>query len=358
MASDIGELFDELDMEFWFDTEGHSHKMSHGSSGMQINAKSCPFCGNSNWKVYLNAESGAGNCFVCDERFSKSKFIKASIDGSWKETIEHTKVILRDQGWKPKRTITVATTEDKVKLPTSFALPTVENQNLVYLENRGVTKELAKYFKLRFCMSGWWNFTKDDGERGGQFFEDRILIPVYDLDGDLKTFQGRDVTGGAERKYLFPSGLPGTGKYLYNGMNAMRSKRVVVNEGAFDVIGTKIALDRDPELRDVTPVGTFGKHLSYGSVDGDDQLGRFIELKNNGLIEATIMWDGEKSALNAALKSASKLYGIGIKVKVALLPLGKDPNEVTGEVLRECFYKAKPYSKMMATKLLLRNPYK
>jgi DNA primase len=95
----------------------------------------------------------------------------------------------------------------------------------------------------------------------------RVLIPIYDLDGKLVSFQGRDITGTAEKKYLFPPGYArATGEHLYNGHNVIgRPSDVVVGEGAFDVIAIKVAFDADPTLRDVVPVGTFGKHLSHGA---------------------------------------------------------------------------------------------
>lgn len=355
--SDFGELFDALDMEFWCDREGVEHKLSRGTSGMQLNIKRCPVCHDARWRVYLNAELGRGNCFVCNETFRKGKFIQAYLDLNWGEVKRNVKEALAEQGWRPKRTVSNAVELGEVKLPVSFALPTPEGQNLVYLERRGITGEMARYFHLRYCDMGWWRYTKDDGTPSGQNFGERVIIPVFDLDGKLVTFQGRDVTEKAEMRYLFPKMLPGTGRYLYNGQNAVRAKRVVLGEGAFDVFATKMALDEDPSLRDVVAIGSFGKHLSYGQIDGNDQLGRFLELKKDGLLEVTIMWDGTPDALLAALDAADLLHRTGLIVRIALLPKDTDPNEVAAHIVREAFYKARPYSKRLSVELRLRNPY-
>jgi len=351
------EIREQLDMETWFNHEGLSYKLTRGSSGQQINAKECPHCGDRRWRVYLNADTGLGNCFVCNTHYNALTFAKEATGLGWRELKTHLVEVLKDQGWKPKR-VAAAVDDTPVRLPLSFALPTPEGQNLIYLEERGVTAELSAYFHLRFCEDAWWNFKKDDGSSSGQNFGNRILIPVYDLDGTLRTFQGRDVSGTSDRKYLFPATLPGTGKFLYNGQNAVRAKRIVVGEGAFDVIALKAALDEEVELRDVVPVGTFGKHLSFGSVDGDDQLGRFLQLKADGLEQATIMWDGEKAALNSALSAAELLHRNGIQVRLALLPEEKDPNEVPAQVVREAFWKAQLYSSRLAIQWRLRSPYK
>ncbi|MFZ0208193.1 MAG: hypothetical protein WAL59_19160 [Roseiarcus sp.] len=194
---------------------------------------------------------------------------------------------------------------EKATLPNSFELPTAAGENLLYLEQRGISGELAKHFHLRMCEQGWWNFTKQDGSKGGQRFDMRVIIPVYDLDGSFVTFQGRDITGASDRKYLFPSGLPSAGKYLFNAQNAVKQKRLVICEGVFDVFGAKLALDEEVALRGVVCCASFGMHLSFGSIDGNDQLGRLLRLKGYGLEEVTIYFDAERNALLSALNAVN-----------------------------------------------------
>ncbi|MBP2498425.1 DNA primase [Methylobacterium sp. PvP062] len=364
--SDFQELSEELDLEQWFDREGLAYKgPTRGSSGMQINVKDCPqdHCRDGRYRVYLNAESGIGNCFVCETRFNKLSFVNAFLHGDkdakkWGETLKHVKAACVEQGWRPKRTITAAVeVPDEIKLPDSFALPTADGQNLKYLESRGIGVELAAYFRLRYCDSGWWNWTKDDGSRGGQKWEQRLLIPVYDLDGKLVTFQGRDIIGDQDAKYLFPPALPGTGRFLYNGHNAVRARRIAMGEGAFDVFSLKAAIDGESELRDIVPVGSFGKHLSTGDLEGRDQLGQLLVLKGYGLQEVIICWDGTPDALAAAVKAAESIRKIGLKARIALLPLDQDPNEAKPEVVRKALWQAQEYSPRLAVEWRLRNPY-
>ena len=357
--NDFREIRELFDMEYWLERDGVEFRKSRGSSGMQLNIKECPCCGDRRWRVYLNADTGAGNCFVCNETFSKAKFVEHQTGLAWQEVRQLMREVALEQGWRPKHKTGVAVEIEtpEVKLPASYELPTRDGQTLTYLDHRGVTPENCGYFHLRYCDTGWWNYTDENGERRGQAFDDRVIIPVFDLDGTLTTFQGRDITGKAERKYLFPKGLPGTGRYLYNGQNANRAKRLVMGEGAFDVFAIKNALDEEMELRDVVPVGSFGKHLSYGSLDGNDQLGRFIQLKQQGLEQVTIMWDGEWRAIVSALDAATLLSRIGIQARIALLPSEKDPNEVLPEEVRAAFYKAETFTPLLSAKWRLRNPY-
>ncbi|RWB95513.1 MAG: DNA primase [Mesorhizobium sp.] len=364
----ISELADELDLEFFFERESLAYKMGRGASGMQINAKHCPNCDDSRYRVYLNADTGFGNCFVCNETFNKAKFIHRHFDHAdteWGRTAEVLKEVLRDQGWRPKRTVGAAVEmPSTVKLPYSHELPLDTGENLTYLEQRGVTPELTRYFHLRWCEFGWWDYKKEDGTPARQHFDNRIIIPVFDLDGTMVTYQGRDLLGPPEdetafyRKYLFPIGLPGTGRFLLNGQNVHLTEEVAMGEGAFDIIAMKAAFDGESALRNVVPVGSFGKHLSYGSPDGNDQLGRFIKLKAMGVKRVTIMWDGEEKALKAALDAAKLLNGIGLVARIALLPADKDPNEVLPEVVRKAYWEAVTWTPVLDIKWRLKNPYR
>ena len=292
------------------------------------------------------------------EPYNKLTFIKAAIETeSWSEVARHCQEVLEEQGYRPKRRLEIAVETPEAKLPRSFPLPTPAGENLSYLEERGISSDLARYFHLRYSEGGVWNYVDDEGGKRYQDFGKRLIIPVHDLDGELATFQGRDVTGEKEPRYLFPKGLPGTGRFLLNGQNVKGVARLCMGEGAFDVMATKAAFDQHPELRDVGVVGSFGKNLSYGSMDGNDQLGRFIQLKTGGLREVTIMWDGGAKELMAALDAAKILNGIGLSVRIALLPDGCDPNEISPEAVCDSFRKAKNYSRQVDMQWRLRNPY-
>lgn len=67
---------DDIDTEQLVAFEGYEYRVSNGNSGVQLNIKDCPNCHRSDYKVYLNAETGLGNCFVCNTGFNKYKFVK------------------------------------------------------------------------------------------------------------------------------------------------------------------------------------------------------------------------------------------------------------------------------------------
>jgi DNA primase len=349
---ELKELIELVDLQSYLEREGITYRPTIGSRGPQFNVRECPVCGSRDWKVYLNQETGLGNCFAGSHvdvarmadfppNFNKFGFIRATmgVETHPAAVIERIKALARDAGWKRKRTVAVATKVDKGSptLPPSLSLP-IHGKNLAYLENRGIDLATANYFGLSYCHEGGFVYYLSDGLRRVQSYSRRVLIPIYDLDGKLVSFQGRDILGTQDPKYLFPPGYSSTGEFLYNGHNVIGTKRVVVGEGAFDVMAIKLALDRDPDLRDVVAVGTFGKHLSYGTPTS--QVAKFEALKARGIEEVTIMWDGEVTATDDAIEAGKRLAGIGLRVRIALLPPEKDPNEVPPNVVREAFYKA------------------
>lgn len=350
---ELQEVIDAIDIESWLDAEGIRYRNTRGARGPQLNVKECPVCGDTDYKVYLSAETGLGNCFhgSCETKFNKWKFISNYLGTPARDVIEHMKAFAREQGWRPPRRRAVAVSNrGPLTLPESIPLP-YNGRNLKYLDNRGIAGPIAEYFELRYSSRGAFDYISDEGRPMSQDYSGRIIIPIYDLDGDLVSFQGRDITGSADKKYLFPPGFASTGTHLYNGYNAIGVEHVVLGEGVFDVAAIKVAFDADVSLRDIVPVGSFGKHLSHG--DENSQLAKLVALKEKGLRIATFMWDGEKRAIHDAVKAAQLVASIGLVARVALLPKGKDPNECPAQAVHDAFFKAVTINSASATKLLL-----
>lgn len=330
----LKELLDELDMESWLDHEGVAYKRNRGTRGMQANIRECPACGNSKWKVYFGLETGLGNCFVCDVKFTKWKFIAAHLGANNADVAAYIETYMRTQGWKPKVASTAPVLVSTLRMPESLPLP-INGRNLKYLENRNVTGELARYFHLRYCHTGRFDYTNPEGRPAFQDYSRRIVIPIFDADGALASFQGRDITGESDRRYLFPPGFAATGSILYNAQNAAEAQTLVVGEGVFDCIAIKAALDADHELRDHCAVASFGKKL------GIEQMDKLRLMQEKGKLKVVIfMWDAEQEALDAAVDAAISCKARGLITKIAVLPPGRDPNEVAPSVVLEAIAKA------------------
>ena len=325
-----------MDMEQLVAFEGYEYKLTSGTSGLQINVKTCPNCHRDDWKVYFNAESGLGNCFGCETGYSKYKFVKISRGfTNAGDVFRYVNGLGDSVTYRPKVRSTYSKINKDWKFPANIAIKSVTDIPS-YLTDRGIDLKIIERFDLRVCNAGFYTYENYTGKNASVDFSNRVIIPIRDIDGELVTFQGRDVTGTGEKKYLFPNLLPASGAYIYNADYALKNnfKRIVINEGVFDVFATTQALESDVTFGEYCAVGTFGKHLGidrYG-VAVTDQLKDLFRLRENGLDEVVILWDGERKARIAAMEAALKLSAYGFNnVKVGFLPEGCDPAETTKE---------------------------
>lgn len=358
--NDLKVILENLNPEELMMDHGVEFRLTTGSSGLQLNIKECPRCHGDSWKVFLNAETGLGNCFhgacVGEPGFNLYTFTKHFLNLPDRETVQWFK----DHAGVGKFVRrTAAITHRKVATSLDFDLPASmpidASFRLKYLEDRGFPPSLCEYFGWRYCEEGYFPYKSETGENREQNYSGRVIIPVYGMDGKLVTFQGRDVTNSGYKKYLFPPGLPGTGRYLYWAHKAVGRQIVIMNEGVFDVAATHQAFK---ERDDVAVVGSFGKALS-GRISGpagfEDQLTQLMELKRKGMEKLCIMWDGESSAIKAACKVALELISAGIDTYVAVLPKGKDPNEVSAVEIRAAYAKAVRATRGSMSKLILQS---
>lgn len=340
----IDELLEEFDLEVWLDDQGVDYNVKHGRSGEQLNLKECPRCGGKDWKVFINRDTGVGNCFhgacVDDPWFNKVTFVAAHMGLENGPAVKTIRQFNDSMGWRPKvekKQVKEVDITD-LKLPESHELPTESGKNLKYLTDRGVTKEQTKKHGLRYSSNGYHEFVLN-GEKKRQYFSGRVLIPVMDMEGNLVTFQGRDVTGESDRKYLMASGLPATGRYLYNAHNAVGAETAVLCEGVFSVYAMERVLEQNGI--DGVALGTFGKTLS-NSLDTDSQLSQLLDLKRNGLKTVYFMWDGEEKTIASAKKEAYALQKVsGLKCMVCELKDGHDPDSAKPSEVLAAFNQAK-----------------
>jgi DNA primase len=353
--------FDDLDIEQLVAFEGYEYKLSSGTSGLQLNVKTCPNCHNDNWKVYFNADSGLGNCFVCETGLNKFKFIKFARGFSANgDVYKYVKSYGDTLTYRPRTSTPTFTRVNKDwKLPLNMCIEKEEDLN-PYLKDRGIDLKIAKRFDLRNCDNGFYTYENHHGKTAAVDFSARTIIPIRDIDGNLVTFQGRDITGSAAKKYLFPNMLPATGAFIYNANYALENnfKRVVLNEGVFDVYATTQALESDVTFNEYCAIGSFGKHLGIDRYNtaSTDQLKDLYRLRENGLEEIVMLWDGEPKAVIAAMQTALKLENYGFtNVKVGILPAGCDPAETTKEEVLKAIREAKKVTQLSLVRYRMTN---
>lgn len=202
-----------------------------------------------------------------------------------------------------------------------------------YLSGRGLTEEGVRTFSLGYALKEWHhlsNYLKNKGfpnpitlqtgivSSGSKgvydTFRDRIIFPIFDLQGDIVAFGGR-VMDDSEPKYL---NSPDTllfkkGETLY-GLNlakeGIRKKDyAIIVEGYFDVI----ACHQYGFNNAVAPLGTA---LTSGHLH---RLKRFTK-------NVLLIFDGDDAGKSAARRSVPILFEHGFASRILLLPDGYDPD--------------------------------
>lgn len=207
---------------------------------------------------------------------------------------------------------------------------------LAYLQQRGLTAQTIKDFKLGYAPAGWNGLTAElarrgfDGELGMKagllagkgdkkyydLFRERIIFPIMDNQGETLGFGGRLLKEGEPRYLNTPETLLfHKGSLLYGLPQALpairRKKEALLVEGYMDVL----LLHQHGFAHCVAPLGTA-------------LTGRHVALLRGRLEKIILAFDGDAGGEDAALRSLDILEKEGTRVAVALLPAGKDPADI------------------------------
>jgi 5S rRNA maturation endonuclease (ribonuclease M5) len=114
------------------------------------------------------------------------------------------------------------------------AVPALESpEALSYCYKRHMTDDFINEFKLmqtKFCrIKG----KREGDERPGTPFINRLLVPIEE-NGSIVSIEGRDLTGTAEKKCIYPRGC--TVDTLFNIDKLDRKKPLIVVEGIMDLV--------------------------------------------------------------------------------------------------------------------------
>lgn len=199
----------------------------------------------------------------------------------------------------------------------SITLPgsKITEPHIKYLEGRGFDPEELEFYH---GILG----TTDVGTWQGIDFRYRVIIPVFDVDGNLCTFQGRDYTGRQELRYkCCPVDMAVTHhKHLLYGAELARKRdRIVVVEGVFD-----------QWRMGPGSVATFGTSLTR------EQVNLLTNWK-----EVILLFDPEPEAQAHAHEYANDIASCGISVEVCAAEFGldkdgnpRDPGDLTPDEAR------------------------
>jgi DNA primase len=301
----------------------------------------CPFHGGTNRNFTVIPKKGRYYCFVCHESGDVfSWFMKRlglGYPDAVREAAKRVGVNIPDRpdraGPDPNEALYTAVaaahdwfTRQLLELPDARIARE-------YLERRDVPLDTAALLGLGFAPHGkafldamqklgiehsvlleaGLAAQRDDGQVSARF-RGRLLFPIHDLRGRVVGFGGRLLTAG-EPKYLNSPETPifHKGKQLYNLHQAKgpirKEESVILVEGYFDVLRLMLAGVEHV----VAPLGT------ALTADQAALLKRYAS-------SATLLYDSDQAGLKATFRAGDELLRHQVRVRVATLPPGEDPD--------------------------------
>jgi DNA primase len=301
----------------------------------------CPFHGGTHRNFAVIPKKGMFYCFVCHEAGDVFTFFMKKLGMDYPTAVRE--VARRAGITVPER---VGPTGPDPREPLYAALATAADwfarqlrdspdaePARKYLESRRVTMEQAQIQGLGFAPRGaafgdamkglgvregvlleaGLLVKREDGSQGPRF-RGRLLFPIHDLRSRVVAFSGR-ILGEGEPKYLNSPETPifHKGQLLYNlhlAKHAMRkAERAILVEGQFDVL--RLTLAGFEEV--VAPLGT-------GLTD--DQAA----LLQRHTPHVILLYDSDDPGLRATFRAGDLLLRHKLRVSVATLPEGEDPD--------------------------------
>lgn len=161
--------------------------------------------------------------------------------------------------------------------------------------------------------------------------KDRCIIPIY-FKGKAVGFHGRALNPDMEPRYYNSPGFD-IKDYLFNYDGCVKGKPLIIVEGAFNAMSMW-------EKGFTNVVATFGTKFT------PKQVQLMFSLAPESIV---ICFDRDSDKTRAGQKAAIQLANITyqlIPTYIMPLPLDKDPNDLSAEVLIACYQKRVSYDKL------------
>ena len=224
--------YDEFDNIEMFTKLGF--EIPKGHKGMV----SCPQHQDKHPSMSINLTTGLFNCFSCGFHGRIDKLYKEKTGQFYKKSDYCTPTDLEIY-FKRKEKPKIVVTKD-----TTFTATFQKYDPLMlekWLKYRGISLSVADRAKA-FYGSAKINYLDDSGKERSYTVHDRIIFPVYDDQGKLKSLEMRFPFFGTEskafkesiRKVLYPKGS--STNLLYDSKNLDKSKKLYVLEGLMDCL--------------------------------------------------------------------------------------------------------------------------
>ncbi len=329
-----------------------SSYMQVEQSGKNFKAK-CPFHNEKTPSFFISADRGTYYCFGCGEKgdiFSfVEKFEGTDFMGSLKLLAERAGVTLEDRRNNDPNKDKKETYYEILEEATRFFEANFENEPKVraYLINRGLTDATIKSFRIGFVKDEWRTLsdyliskgykisdietvglTKKSEKGYYDRFRSRIIFPLCDSSGRVIAFSGRifGKDDATEAKYLNSPDTP-----LFYKSNVLfgidKAKESIRRRSYSIIVEGQMDLIMSHQAGFTNTVAVSGTAFTDSTEDNESKI------NNLGLIRRLspniiFAYDGDSAGIRAVSRSSVIALSLDMQVKVASLPLNKDPADI------------------------------
>ena len=306
----------------------------------------CPFHNEKTPSFFVSPVRQSYYCFGCGAKGDIFTFVEEQEGLSFKETL---KQLAERAGveldYRPEAR-EARSEKDKILQVLESATQFFENElaknpsALQYIKSRGIDEVSVKKWRLGYAPAEWralytsllqQGYSAEillkaglvkpvDGTRAKEpydVFRDRIIFPLSDANGEVIAFSGRALAKETEPKYLnSPDTVLFTKSEVLYGLDKAKEKirrqdYAVLVEGQMDLVLSHQA-------------GVENTVASSGTAFTAQHLERLKRLSRRIILA----FDGDKAGEAAAEKASTLALSLGLEVKVAKIPEGKDPADI------------------------------
>ncbi|HKW44935.1 MAG TPA: DNA primase, partial [Candidatus Eremiobacteraceae bacterium] len=303
----------------------------------------CPFHAERTPSFSVNAEKGVWHCYGCDAGGDLFKFVQRHENSDFPTAVRMLAgragiTIDESPGAQRRRSEREGIYEANAAAQAFFSAALRKSASAqAYLAQRGIEEQTARAFGIGYAPDAWDDLKlaleksridiasavaagllrpRERGDGHYDFFRNRLMLPVYNLTGEVMAFGGRAI-GDEQPKYINTPSTPAytKGKHVYALNVARRAAAaegaLIVVEGYLDAIGLHQA--------------GFGNAVaSLGTAFTPEQARELRRVAAN----LYLCFDGDAAGQSATSRSIDMLIDEGLSVRVVRLPDGKDPDEI------------------------------
>ncbi len=314
----------------------------------------CPFHNETAPSFHVNAERGFFHCFGCKESGDVFGFLMKREGLSFVEALHQ---LARRAGIPiPETDPKKFSRDERLRAANRKALDYYQralrseagHRARAYLRKRGLGEDTIAEYGLGFAPDRWDDLTTAleksgiarttlveaglarEGKRGGHhdFFRNRLIVPIFDSQGRAAGFAGRSLDG-SEPKYINSPDSPIYRKRavlygLHRARSTIRRERsAILFEGYFDCLSAWQA-------------GIAGAVAVCGTALTPDHA----KLLSAQTRDVVLAFDADAGGRRATLASLPILLEAQLRVRVAPLSGGRDPDDIIREDGADAFREA------------------